>query len=141
MAARRDKGDSGSFRTLGCWLVKNQISPTISTELQINPDEVGWLATSSMVMESNLTNHQEIVMVNDRLKMAWRRQRNERPVWITMESTLVVIEELMRRFPKVIQLLMKEVWADTKAWMAIAVVAKSLGRRVGVEAAIREFQS
>ena len=51
-----------------------------------------------------------------------------------------MIEELIRRFPEVVQL-PTEVRADTKAWMATAVVTKSLKRRVGVEAAIGDFQS
>ena len=58
-----------------------------------------------------------------------------------MKPPLAVIEELIRRFSKVVQLSMEDVRADTEAWMTTAVVAKSLGRRVEVEAAIQEFRA
>lgn len=48
--------------------------------------------------------------------------------------------ELARWFPKIMELLEEEVRLESEGWVAIAVVARSLGRRVVVDTMVRDYR-
>ncbi|XP_038987994.1 uncharacterized protein LOC120112511 [Phoenix dactylifera] len=62
-------------------------------------------------------------------------------MWTTHEISAEELEEVQRRFPKVLELTPEWVEMEREAWSSMAVIARSLGRRVPVEWAAREMKA
>lgn len=91
-------------------------------------------------MADNPENRQGDTREGNRVESAWRRMGNGRSIWVSPEPSPEEVEMLARRFPEVAELPEDEVREETEGWAALAVVARSLGRRVAAEAVIREFR-
>lgn len=62
------------------------------------------------------------------------------PIWVSLKPSPDMVEELIRHFPEVVELLEEEIWTESKEWLAKGLVARSLGRRVFVEVVVHEFR-
>lgn len=51
---------------------------------------------------------------------------SDRPIWVFQEPLLDVVEELTRRFPKVVELPKEEARIETEEWLAKGLVVRSL---------------
>lgn len=63
-----------------------------------------------------------------------------RPVWVSLEPTPDVFEELIRHFPEIVELPEEEIKTETDDWSAKRIMARPLDRKHLAEAVVREFR-
>lgn len=76
----------------------------------------------------------------DQPESSWKRTMQGRTMWVSPEPSPEEVEELIRWFSEIMELLKEEERVESEGWATLAIVAKSLGRRVAVEMMVREFQ-
>lgn len=63
-----------------------------------------------------------------------------RSIWVSLEPSLDIMEELIYHFTEVVELSEDEIQTESDAWRAKGLVARSLGRKIAGEAAVHEFR-
>lgn len=96
-----------------------------------------WKSLLSTGMVSNSSEGTSVTM--DRAGMSLMKPSTDQTIWVSSEPLLDEVEELARCYPEVVELPEEEVRVQTEEWLAKGLIAKTLGRKVSMEAAAWEF--